>query len=153
MEIVDVTFNFEQLEEIIVNKRKDCDEVCVQIADIMMLYDELDKIDPDLEMCMMERVALGQSLIEVTENLRKASKKLVDSINIYIAFMGARISYIENGKTEDQIMSDYKARNERLELRRKIKKYENLRVDHQEAIDGLISEIEREEDMGTELGE
>ena len=82
MEIVDVTFNFEQLEEIIVNKRKDCDEVCVQIADIMMLYDELDKIDPDLEMCMMERVALGQSLIAVTENLRKASKKLVDSINI-----------------------------------------------------------------------
>ena len=153
MEIVDVTFNFEQLEEIIVNKRKDCDEVCVQIADIMMLYDELDKIDPDLEMCMMERLALGQSLIEVTENLRKASKKLVDSINIYIAFMGARIRYIENGKTEDQIMSDYKARNERLELRRKIKKYENLRVDHQQAIDGLISEIEREEDMGTERGE
>ena len=38
MEIVDVTFNFEQLEEIIVNKRKDCDEVCVQIADIMVKF-------------------------------------------------------------------------------------------------------------------
>ena len=173
MEIVDVTFNFELYEELVLKAMKKFNESLDRVVEIKEIWDESAKLselnNTEVGFKVFYKTAIGDDggdfyktaykkaredvkhrIIELVGDFKVAAKKLdevIDSLNL---LMSARVKYIESTNTQDELYGNYKLRTERNDLNRKIKKYKrikeaNLELVHKHDLSFFGLEIEGEE--------
>ena len=142
MEIIDVDFDFQQFEKLIENRTVNCDKVCNHLESLMYLTDDLYDFDPNTKFYREVADIVAQEIGETNEVLKSEAKKVEDAMNTYIALIQTQISHIEKNKTEDEILSNYKVRTKRHELRTKIAKYTKLKDYFKKSVSDLIAQVD-----------
>jgi len=128
--IIDVTFNFEAYEDVALNRVKKFNEAADQVADIKEIYEELKvKMQEDSVFAEISKLFGGKLVADIVDAiacLEVQAKLLKHSFEFLIKIMRARVNYIVDKYSQDEIYGNFKLRTEMQTLNKKIKKYENV---------------------------
>ena len=114
-----------------------------EVWDCSGKLDEIDKVEPGFqafyrslyddageaykEAYQKAREDIKSMIIKTLGDFKVLTKQMKNSFDMYIVLMQARVEYIESNNTQDSLYGNYKLRTEWNNLKRNIKKQENLR--------------------------
>lgn len=174
MEIVDITYNFEMYEEIVLNKMKEFNNAVDTVLLVKEVWEGSSRFDNienvgdwfknfyqnkigdngDVYKIAYEKARedVKKVLVESLADLNLKKNKMKESFDLLIVLLNSRVAYLEEKYTQDEIYGNYKIRTEVQELKRKIKKYQdikdsNLKIASEYSLNSFGLEIEDEPDL------
>ena len=141
MEIVDLNFNFEDMEKIVKAQRKKCNLIVNKLEQLVDIHDDMfQDAEPTQENINAEQT-LVYNMIETLEALNAETDKFTEIIDVYVAAMQTRINFIEKTNTKEQIENSSELFKELCSLMAKVDKCEWEKEELTNAIADLNTDI------------
>ena len=106
MEIIDVNFNFEDMEKLVKTQRKKCNIMVNKLEQLIDIHDDMFQDAEPTQENINDEQTLVYNMIETLEKLNAETDKFIEIIDIYVATMQARINYIEQNITMQELEND-----------------------------------------------
>ena len=141
MEIIDVNFNFEDMEKLVKTQRKKCNIMVNKLEQLIDIHDDMFQDAEPTQENINDEQTLVYNMIETLEKLNAETDKFIEIIDVYVATMQARINFIEKTNTKVQLENNSELFKELCSLMTKVYKCEWEKDELTNAIADLNTDV------------